>query len=153
MGGSKVSFFFRGKDWGVLTHSLWAFFFFRVLEKKNKLFFFPRKSLQATHSAERRSTSKKRSKTVKNGTFCRISFFFVVFFFRPKVVFFFFPGKVYPSLTHSISEGGKKNSVGKKNTIFTHSLEKPQKGANFNLFRVKKKYGTFGLVKGLTWNL
>ena len=116
--------FFPGKDWGVLTHSLWAFFFFPCFgKKKTSCFFFPRKRLHATHSAERRSTSKKRSKTVKNGTFCRISFFFVVFFFRPKVVFFF-PGKVYPSLTHSISEGGKKKTASeKKKTPFllTHS--------------------------------
>ena len=146
----RYRFFFPGKDWGVLTHSLWAIFvfFFRVLEKKNKLFFFfPRKSLQATHSAERRSTSKKRSKTVKNGTFCRISFFFVVFFFPAKSCFFFFPRKSLP-VTHSLDFRGwekKKQRWKKKNTIFTHSLEKPQKGANFNLFRVKKKYGTFAI--------
>ena len=73
-----------------------------------------------------------------------IEFHFFSLFFFPAKSCFFFPGKVYPSLTHSISEGGKKKASEKKNTIFTHSLEKPPKGANFNLFRVKKKYDTFG---------
>ena len=95
----------------------------------------------------------KLQKKVKNGKKRHLLsnfIFFVVFFFFPvkSCFFFFFPGKVYPSLTHSISEGGKKKTASekKKNTIFTHSLEKHQKGANFNLFRVKKKYGTFGLT-------
>ena len=113
-------------------------------------FFFPKKSLQATHSAERRSTSKKRSKTVKNGTFCRISVFFVVFFFPKKLdkILFFFPGKVHTSLTHSISEGGKKkNSAGKKKTAFllTHSFFH-EKFQILN-FSAEKKNGTFALGK------
>ena len=122
--GAKVPyFFFRGKDWGVLTHSIWAifvFFYFPILEKKNKLFFFPRKSLQATHSPERRSSSKKRSKPVKNGTFCRISVFFVVFFSQKisQNSVFFFPGKDYTSLTHSNFRAGKKKQPRKKKQQF-----------------------------------
>ena len=99
----RYRIFFRGKVWGVLTHSflaIFVFFFFWVPGKKNKIFF------------------------PKNWT---------------KSCFFFAPGKVYPSLTHSISEAGEKKTVPeKKNSIFTHSLEKPQKCANLKLFRGKK---------------
>ena len=113
-------------------------------KKKTSCFFFPRKRLQATDSPERRSTSKKRSKPVKNGTFCRISVFFVVFFSQKisqNSVFFLFPGKDYTSLTHSNFRAGKKKTAPekKKNSIFTHSLDFPQKSANFNLFRGNKK--------------
>ena len=73
--------------------------------------------------------------------------FFVKITLVPKVPYFFFPEKFRPhSLTRFQRVGKKKQRWKKKNTIFTHSLEKPQKGANFNLFRVKKKYGTFGPV-------
>ena len=58
----RYRFFFRGKDWGVLTHSLWAIVFFPCFEKKKSCFFFPRKSLHATHSVERRKTPKKGQK-------------------------------------------------------------------------------------------
>ena len=121
-----------------------CFFLFPDFGKKNKLFFFPRKRLQATHSPERRSTSKKRSKPVKNGTFCRISVFFVVFFFPknfPKLCFFSFPRKRL-HVTHSLEFQGRKKKTApekKKNSIFTHSLDFPQKSANFNLFRGNKK--------------
>ena len=122
----------------------WLFFSPKKIDQM--LFFFPRKSLQATHSAERRSIYKKRSKQVKNGTFCQILVFFVVFFSQkilPNSVFFF-PGKIHPSLTPSIFRGRKKKTAPeKKNSIFTHSLVFPPKGANFKLFRGKKKYGTF----------
>ena len=86
--------------------------------------------------------SLTRFQRAKNGTFCRFLDFPMFCF--PAI--FFFPGKVYPPLTHSISEGGKKKGVEKKNSIFTHSPEKPRKGANFKLLR-GKKYGTFGCIK------
>ena len=129
------------------THSLtlgnFCFFFPCFGKKKKQAVFFPRKSLHATHSAERRSTSKKRSKTVKNGTFCRISFF-SLFFFPAKSCFFFFPGKVYPSLTHSISEGGKKKTASEKKTPFLLTHSKNHKKVQILIFSgQKKQYGTF----------
>ena len=141
-------FFFRGK---VYSHSLTRFghflFFYGLIFFFRPCFFFPRKSLLATHSTEKIQPAKKGKKKPKNGIFCRFSVFRLFFSFYGQKLFFFFPGKVYLPLTHSISEGGKKNSVGKKNRIFTHSLEKPQKGANFKLFQGKKKYGTFDQVE------
>ena len=69
------------------------------------------------------------------------------FFFRPDffqfLAYIFFPKKV-SKCTHSLKIWGrKKNSVGKKNHIFTHSLKISRKVAKSKLFR-GKKYGTFG---------
>ena len=59
--------------------------------------------------------------------------------FGPNVVFFFLLQEKFTrhSLTR-FERPEKKNSPGKKNSIFTHSLEKPQKRENFKLFPVKK---------------
>ena len=57
-------------------------------------------------------------------------------FFRKiltKIFFFFAPGKVYPSPTHSISEGDEKKKTARKKKIwiFTHTLENPKKRCEF----------------------
>ena len=102
--------------------------------------------MQATHSPERRSTSKKRSKPVKNGTFCRISVFFVVFFFPknfPKFCFFFPRKRLH--VTHSLEfQGRKKKTAPKKKTEFllTHSIF-PKKVQILIFSGEIKKYGTF----------
>ena len=97
---------------------------------KGTVFFFPRKSLGGTHS-------------LVLGLFC---FFFPGYpekknnpKFGPNVFFFFLLQEKFTrqSLTR-FERPEKKNSPGKKNSIFTHSLEKPQKCANFKLFRGKK---------------
>ena len=95
-------FFFRGKVWRVLTHSLWAIFFFSGYAGKKKTSFFSEKIWQ-------------------------------------KSVCFFLPQKKFirQSLTR-FQRAEKIKQHRKKNSIFTHSLEKPQKGANFKLFRGKK---------------
>ena len=70
-------------------------------------------------------------------------------------ILFFFPGKVYTSLTHSISKAGeKKQPRKKKKTIFTHSHNFFKKVTKIKLFR-EKKYGTFasGLLNYLLKNL
>ena len=106
-----VFYFFPGKVYTPLTHSIWenfVFLFFHFLErkKKNCFIFFPRKSLKATHSAERQLPLIKRY-------FCT---FVAYFFFPTKMCIFFFPGIVYYLLTHSFSKGGKKIQPRKKNT-------------------------------------
>ena len=58
---------------------------------------------------------------------------------------FFFPGKVYTSLTHSISKAEKKTGPEKKNSFFTHSLDFCRKVRKNKLFRGKKN--TIPLVK------
>ena len=104
------------------THSLdlgnFCFFLFPDFgKKKTSCFFFPRKRLQA---------------------------FRCYFFFPkkiPKLCFFSFPRKRL-HVTHSLEFQGRKKKTApekKKNSIFTHSLDFPQKSANFNLFRGNKK--------------
>ena len=108
------------------------YFFFRISGKKKYrcIYFFPRNSLKATHSAERQLPFVKRY-------FCT---FAVYFFFPTKMCIFFFPGIVYYLLTHSFSKGGKKKySPGKKKYSFllTHSIF-PQKCQKINFSRKKK---------------
>ena len=101
--------------------------------------------------AVRRSTSKKRSKQVKNSTFCRFMDFFVVFFsFQNGLNFcFFFPLKKFAhhSLTR-FQEAEKKKQPRKKKTqiSLTHPIfhKKVQK---LNYSGGKKKYDTFAKSK------
>ena len=59
---------------------------------------------------------------------------------------FFFSGKVYTSLTHSFSEGGKKNK--NKNTLFTHAPNFCRKVDKNELFRGNKKISyIFHIIK------
>ena len=103
-------FFFSAEKftWHSLTR--FRFFFLHFSEKKIYIFFFPRKSLEATHSIFL-DICKKRSKKRKLYSFLKFFSFWRCFFSQPipkKSVLFFFPGKVYTSLTHSISGAGKK---------------------------------------------
>ena len=138
VGSHKGTEFFSRKSLRPLTQSFsenFVFFVSRFLEeKKNRCIFFPRKSLKATHSGERQLPLGSR-----------YFYTFAVFFFSNEKVFFF-PRKCLRP-THSLVLRGAekiKNRGGKKNSIFTHSLEKPQKVSNFKLFR-GKKYGNFVL--------
>ena len=131
---SKGTVFFFSAEKFKGTHSLvlgvfcffFGFFFFRPC------FFFSRKSLLATHSTEPAKTGKKSQKWY----FLSIFSFSDVFFFR---AIFFFPKKSFPA-THSLVFRGRKKKQRRKknNSLFTHSIEKSQKGANFKLFREKK---------------
>ena len=150
--GSKVPFFFSAekiRGYSLTRFGQFLFFFIsRFWKKKTSCFFFPRKSLQATHSAERRSIYKKRSKQVKNGTFCQILVFFVVFFFPKNLdkILFFFPRKS-SHVTHSLDFRGRKKKQPRKKTEFllTHSIF-PKK-VQISIFSGEiKKYGTFGAV-------
>ena len=92
---SKVPYFFFP---GIVTpHSLTGFerilYFFSTFWKKNTncFLFFPRKSLQATHSKKIRYLTKKGP---KKGTLCCFSQLFE--FFRILEVYFFFPKKKNP---------------------------------------------------------
>ena len=104
----RYRFFSRKRLGG--THSLTLGIFFLRFGKKLAVFFFP--GIVCTPLTQQRKLNLQ--KKVKNGQKwhpCRNSFLFVVFFSGQKL--FFSPGKVYPSLTDSISEGGKKKtSVG-----------------------------------------
>ena len=151
-------FFFPGIVYTPLTHSIWdnfVFFFLHFLEKKNTncFLFFPRKSLQATHSKKNRYLQKKVQKKVLYAVFRNFSNFFefwrCIFFFSkkkpPKNVFFFSQEKFkIHSLTQILRAGKKKYSTGKKNTTFslTHSIF-DQKWQKLNFSREIKKYGTF----------
>ena len=119
----RIFFFFPEKIKGYsLTrfgHFLFFFisgfvFFFRPC------FFFPRKSLHATHSTEKNLSAKKRSKNGKKWYFLSISSFSVVFFFSAN---FFFSRKNL-AVTHSLDfRGRKKKTALEKKTAFslTHS--------------------------------
>ena len=86
---------------------------------------------------------QKRSKTGKKTVFQILE----VFFFPKKSenISFFFPGKVYTSLTHSFSEGGKKKQHWKKKTQFslTHSTFAEKRSKTIFSGEIKK-YDTFG---------
>ena len=63
LGKGTVFFYFPGKVCRLLTHSIlsnFVFFFFQPLGKKKNIcfFFFPRKSLEATHSPQKQMTPK-----------------------------------------------------------------------------------------------
>ena len=108
---------------GVLTHSLWAFFFPCFGIKKQEKF--------AGHSFNRETVNLQ--KKVKNGKkwhlLSNFSFFRCFFSQKPPKVFFFsfvfFSWKSLHS-THSLifRQRKKKNSTGKKKTPFsiTHSI-------------------------------
>ena len=142
---SKVSyFFFTRNSLPPLTHSIFknfVFYFFTFWKKKYKLFFFFRKSLQATHSPEERIPTKKGPKHV----FFVIFSHFGCFFFHQHFLFFFSQEKFTTHSLTPLQEAEKKKTAGeKKNTIFTHSVDFCPKCAKIKLFRVKKKYDTFG---------
>ena len=75
--------------------------------------------------------------------------FFIFFQKNPENSLFFFPGKVYTSLTHSFSKGGKikkqhrKKITGKTQFSHTHSIF-AKKWTKINFSREIKKYDTFG---------
>ena len=122
-------FFFRGKVWGVLTHSLWALFvfFFSVFWKKKKqaVFFFPGKVCKPLTQLRDGKPPKKGQKRTKTAPFVEFQIFSLLFFFPKiwiKILFFFFPGKVHTPLTHSISEGGKKKTAPEKKKHNFYSL-------------------------------
>ena len=103
-------------------------------------YFFPRKSLGGTHSLTLGNFFFRVRGEKKNKLFFRKNW--------TKFCFFFAPGKVYPSLTHSISEGGrKKNSAGKK-TAFSLTHSKNHKKVQILNFSGKKK-NTVPLVGGI----
>ena len=96
------------------------------------------KSLQATLT--KKKISPKKFKNRQNFfKFCRC------FFKYENIYIVFFPGKVYTSLTHSFSEGGKKKTALEKKTPFslTHSIL-AEKWSKMNFSGEIKKYGTFG---------
>ena len=131
-----------------LTHSLnfeqFCFFYFPTFGKKKKhLFFFFSSEKFVSHSlATKADDPKNRPEKVKK------RYLEVFFIFSRKIlktVCFFFPGKVYTSLTHSFSKGGKKKKQhGKKKTPFllTHSIF-AKKWTKINFSREIKKYDTF----------
>ena len=113
-------------------------FFFHFLEKKNTncFLFFPRKSLQATHSKKIRYLTKKGP---KKGTLCCFSelfefsrcVFFFHFFEKKKQTVFFFPGKVCKPVTRKKSDIYKKKRSKKKYfTLF------------FGTFRIFSNFGS-----------
>ena len=65
---SKVPYFFSAEKFGGYTHTRFGrdlFFFSRILEKKKQaVFFFPWKSLDATHSPEKKSVYTKDEVTL-----------------------------------------------------------------------------------------
>ena len=116
------------------------YFFFRISgKKKNRcIYFFPRNSLKATHSAERQLPLVKRH-------FCT---FVVYFFFPNKNVYFFFPrNSLLP--THSLVLKGRKKKIQprkKKIHFFTHSLDFFPKMSKNKLFQEKKNTVPLGYV-------
>ena len=144
----------KNRDWGkgtVLFSSAEKFRGYSLTRFGQFFFvFFPileiRKSLQATHSLERRSTSKIPLKLVKNGTFCRLLVFFVLFYpkYFPKLCFFFPRKRLH--VNHSLEfQGWKKKQPRKKKKpaiSLTHSIF--HKNLQILNFSGKKKYGTFG---------
>ena len=131
-------FFFTGKSLTPLTHSfseIFVFFFPVFVKKKIPVyFFFPRKSLKATHSAEGQLPKRNRY-------FCT----FAVFFFFPtkinKNVYFFFSQEKF--ITHSLtrSQGPEKKKTGaeKKKHIFDSLTRFFPKSVDFQTFPGKKK--------------
>ena len=110
-----------------------VFFFFPAV-----FFFFPGKVCTPLTQLRKIYLQKKVKKRQKVVFFVDFQFFCCFFF--PAKNCFFFPRKSLP-VTHSLDFRGrkkKKTASEKKNSIFTHSLEKPQKVANFNLFREEK---------------
>ena len=93
-------------------------YFLGGLRQRYWIFFLSRKSLEGTHS-------------LTLGIIFLLRFFFDKF--DQMCFWFFVPGKVYPSLNHSISEGEKKQHRKKKACSLTHSIQ----GANFKLFPEK----------------
>ena len=128
----RYRIFFPWKSLTPLTHSFWencVFFFPHFWKKKNTdVFFFPRNSLKATHSAERQLPLIKRY-------FCT---FVVYFFFPTKDCIFSFPrNSLLP--THSLVLKGRKKKIQprkKKKYHFslTHSIF-PQKCQKPNFSR------------------
>ena len=155
----KVPYIFISRE-KFTRHSLTRFerilvFLFPLFGKKNTncFIFFPRKSLQATHSKKIWYLQKKGQKKVLYAVFRNFSNFGGVFFFpffSQKFSVFFFPRKSLKS-THSLKfkePEKKKYSTGKKKTTFslTHSIF-DQKWQKLNFSREIKKYGTFGPAK------
>ena len=110
----------------------------------NLLLFFPSSGkVYKPLNHQKIDISKERSKEGKLCSFSSICGIFVVLFFFPKffcnLLFFFFPGKVYSSLTHSISKAGKKKQPRKKKTPFllTHTIFS-KKWPKSNFSREKK---------------
>ena len=141
-------FFFRGHGRWSFIHSnpkIVFFFFSRSGKKKIQtcFFLFPRKSWSVIHS-----------------DFYGVPFFLTVvgcIFFSAVLsvfcVFFSFHGKVHMSFIHSISElffffpASEKI----KNSIFIHSIDFSPKVHKNELFRGKKKYGTFADAIIMYW--
>ena len=152
---SKVPYFFFPRKSLGGTHSLNLgnfCFFFPILEKKNKLFFFSQEKF-ACHSLSWETVNlQKKVKTGKKWHFLSKFIFFRCFFFPqkflPNSVFFFSQEKFTRHSLTRFSGPEKKNSPGKKKTPFslTHSFFH-QKVQILN-FSGEKKYGTFGGVYG-----
>ena len=110
----KGTVFFSRENLTPLTHSLsenFCSFFSRFWKKKiNTRIFFPRKSLKATHSAERQLP-------LRNRYFCTFAVFF-----SNQIVYYFFPRKCLQP-THSLVLRGRRNKKTRreKKHIF-HSL-------------------------------
>ena len=129
-------FFFSQEKFNA-THSLvlgkLCIFFFRISGKKKYrcIYFFPRNSLKATHSAERQLPFVKRY-------FCT---FAVYFFFPTKMCIFFPRNSLLP--THSLVFKGRKKKIQprkkKYSFLLTHSIF-PQKCQKINFSRKKKRY-------------
>ena len=121
-------FFFRGKVYMALTHSISVNFdFFSSLfgKKLYKLFFFPRKSLEATHSIFF-YICRKRSKKGKLYSFLKFFSFWRCFFFPTnpkKKVFYFFSQEKFTRHSLTQSQEPEKKTAPKKKTAFslTHS--------------------------------
>ena len=103
------------------------FFIFTCRKKKTLVFFFCGKVCKPLTRQKNWDLQKKVKKGKKLVLFAVFQFLEVFFFSRIVfflLLFFFFPGKVYTSLTHSISKPGKKKTGQKKKTPFslTHSI-------------------------------
>ena len=145
---AKVPYFFSRKSSHV-THSLdctdLCFFFFQHLGKKTIVFFFSQEKFasyshllenfhpQAQATGFHRYWKKWKSRwpwafQVKVSIFSESVFFSFVFFFLEKFTL------------HSLTQSQKpENSTGKKNSIFTHSLDFVQKVVKNELFLGNKK--------------
>lgn len=121
---AEIPYFFSRNGLPPLTHSIFSFFF--TLWKKKCKFFFLRKSLQAIHSPEERTPTKKAQNHL----------FFAIFshfgsFIPQSFVFFFQENLTTHSLTQFQGAGKKNSGVKKKHTqfaltqsIFAQNLQK-----------------------------
>ena len=101
------------------------------------VFFFPRKSLQATHSTEKIQPAKKGKKKAKNGIFCRF-LVFPLFFFSGQKLFFFSQEKF---TRHSLTrfQRAEKKTASEKKTAFSLTHSKNHKKVQILNFSGEKK--------------